>query len=607
MKKSLLILLLVGLLAFSSVRCEIENDDVVDDDESVETEDEGSEEQKEPIVPKSERPDFRPPKLSGPAYFHESFLTADALGTSWKLSKAKKEGADESIAKYDGEWTVEEGEAALRGDLGLHLKSKAKHHAISAQLNKPFKFDGKPLIVQYEVKFENGLECGGGYVKLLSDSSNLDLTKFMDKTPYTIMFGPDKCGQSSKLHFIFRHKNPVTGEYEEKHAKKPSGSFEHVFDKKTHLYRLVVNADNTFEIYIDQTLINSGNLLEDFEPAVNPPKQIVDPEDKKPDDWDEREKIPDPEAKKPDDWDETQPDKIEDVDATMPSGWLEDENQLIPDPKAEKPADWDDDMDGEWEAPMINNPKCESAPGCGKWTRPMIENPAYKGKWKAPTIDNPDYKGKWTPRMIDNPNFFEDNKPYEMTPIAAVGLELWSMSENIVFDNFLITHSKAVADEWISETFTLKHTQELTSSGGGDNVFQWLIKAAEERKWLYAVYIVVVLLPIVLLSVWCCPNSGPGIKAKDIAAAAAKKTDEPTADDDVDDDEDAVSEEKNDSENQTEKPEVADGGGDSKKKASKSALDATNEDVDDTPMETEQDGETTTSTRRRGKAKARKE
>lgn len=60
----------------------------------------------------------------------------------------------------------------------------------------------------------------------------------MDKTPYTIMFGPDKCGQNSKLHFIFRHKNPVNGEFEEKHAKKPSGSFEHVFDKKTHLYRL---------------------------------------------------------------------------------------------------------------------------------------------------------------------------------------------------------------------------------------------------------------------------------------------------------------------------------------------------------------------------------
>lgn len=52
----------------------------------------------------------------------------------------------------------------------------------------------------------------------------------------------------------------------------------------------------------------------------------------------------------------------------------------------------DEDMDGEWEAPQIANPKCESAPGCGVWQRPMIDNPNYKGKWKPPMIDNPNYQ-----------------------------------------------------------------------------------------------------------------------------------------------------------------------------------------------------------------------
>ena len=43
----------------------------------------------------------------------------------------------------------------------------------------------------------------------------------------------------SQLHFIFRHKNPKTGEIEEKHAKKPSGNLDSYFtDKKTHLYTL---------------------------------------------------------------------------------------------------------------------------------------------------------------------------------------------------------------------------------------------------------------------------------------------------------------------------------------------------------------------------------
>ena len=39
-----------------------------------------------------------------------------------------------------------------------------------------------------------------------------------------------------------------------------------------------------------------------YRPPVNPPKEIDDKDDKKPEDWDEREKIPDPDATKPDDW-----------------------------------------------------------------------------------------------------------------------------------------------------------------------------------------------------------------------------------------------------------------------------------------------------------------
>jgi len=61
-----------------------------------------------------------------------------------------------------------------------------------------------------------------------------------------------------------------------------------------------------------------------------------DPDAKKPDDWDEREKIDDPDDSKPEDWDKP---------------------EHIPDPDAKKPDDWDDEMDGEWEPPMIDNPE----------------------------------------------------------------------------------------------------------------------------------------------------------------------------------------------------------------------------------------------------------
>ena len=68
-----------------------------------------------------------------------------------------------------------------------------------------------------------------------------------------------------QLHFIFRHKNPLTGLYEEKHAKKPSVSLNSYYtDKKPHLYTLIISPDNSFQIFIDQEEVNSGSLLEDM-------------------------------------------------------------------------------------------------------------------------------------------------------------------------------------------------------------------------------------------------------------------------------------------------------------------------------------------------------
>lgn len=62
-------------------------------------------------------------------------------------------------------------------------------------------------------------------------------------------------------------------------------------DKLPHLYTLIVLPDNSFEIRVDHKVINEGSLLSEFTPPVNPPREIDDPEDKKPEDWDEREKV----------------------------------------------------------------------------------------------------------------------------------------------------------------------------------------------------------------------------------------------------------------------------------------------------------------------------
>lgn len=341
---------------------------------------------------------------------------------------------------------------------------------------------------------------------------------------------------------------------------------------------------------------------DDLLPNIVQPEEIPDPSEKKPEDWDEREKIPDPEAVKPEDWDESAPETIEDAEAEKPADWLEEEEPLIPDPAATKPDDWDAEMDGDWEPARIPNPKCEAISGCGKWERPTIRNPAYKGKWKAPLIKNPNYqvcfpafpltlahswgglKGKWKPQMVKNPSYFDAKAkaPFHMlTPIVrpclssptallrtwdgqgALGLELWTMSEGLAFDNFLITDDVSVADAWTEATWGPKKAQEAKEIGKvgpstllsdraerrreplQQTFFGGLTKAAEEKPWLWAVYLLVILIPLVLITVCCYPSkkvlsfalsfppsASEGIlKDKDLVGEA-KKSDAPQADDD---------------------------------------------------------------------------
>ncbi|XP_012974313.1 calmegin [Mesocricetus auratus] len=488
--------LCLGLL-FITVNAEFMNDGVEVEDVSENPEESSVKEDD----PSSGTIKYKTPQPVGEVYFTETFDSGRLAG--WVLSKAKKDDMDSELSMYDGRWEIEElKEDQVPGDRGLVLKSKAKHHAISAVLEKPFIFSDKPLIVQYEVNFQDGIDCGGAYIKLLADTGDLILENFYDKTSYTVMFGPDKCGEDYKLHFIFRHKHPKTGVFEEKHAKPPDVDLKEFFtDRKTHLYTLVMNPDDTFEIFIDQKVVNQGSLLEDVVPPINPPREIDDPSDTKPDEWDDRAKIPDPTAVKPEDWDENEPAQIEDSSAVKPDGWLDDEPKFIPNPNAQKPDDWNDDMDGEWEAPHMPNPACQI--GCGEWKPPMIDNPKYKGVWKPPMINNPSYQGIWSPQKIPNPDYFEDDHPFLLTSFSALGLELWSMTPNIYFDNFIICSEKEVADRWAADGWGLKI---IVANANEPGVLRQLTTAAEERPWLWLMYLVMAGLPIALLTSFCWPR-----------------------------------------------------------------------------------------------------
>ena len=89
----------------------------------------------------------------------------------------------------------------------------------------------------------------------------------------------------------------------------------------------------------------------------------------------------------------------------------------------------------------------------------MKRNPAYKGKWHAPLIENPAYKGIWKPRDIPNPDYFELKKP-DFEPIAAIGIEIWTMQDGILFDNILISKDDKIAESYRETTWKPKFTVE---------------------------------------------------------------------------------------------------------------------------------------------------
>merc|ERR1712224_900852 len=126
-------------------------------------------------------------------------------------------------------------------------------------------------------------------------------------------------------------------------------------------------------------------------------------------------------------------------------------------PKETKPDDWDDEDDGEWEAPMIDNPD-------------------YKGPWSAKRIKNPKYVGVWKPKQVDNPNY--DEKLVTFPELTHVGFELWTVNNGTIFDNIYVGDSIEEANALAKETSDKTKGKEKDAKDAWDKAR----KAAEEAK-----------------------------------------------------------------------------------------------------------------------------
>merc|ERR1711920_949272 len=271
----------------------------------------------------------------------------------------------------------------------LKTMKDATFYGIATKIDEPLDNTDKDLVLLLNVKHEQDIDCGGGYLKLMNSLESLE--KFDGDTQYEIMFGPDFCGSTRKVHAILRHEDENLLINKDVRATN---------DQYTHQYLFILKPDNTFDIKVDGESIRSGDVKEfwDFEL----PKEINDPDVSKPDDWVDDPMMVDPNDKKPDDWVE---------------------EEMIVDPDAEKPEDWDDEDDGDWEAPMIPNPD-------------------YEGPWVPQEIDNPDYKGPWEHPQIPNPDWKEVKNPHHRLPINYVGFDLWQVKSGTLFGDIILADSE---------------------------------------------------------------------------------------------------------------------------------------------------------------------
>jgi calreticulin len=327
--------------------------------------------------------------VSAHVYFREDFSDSNWekrwVVSDWKKDSGEAGAWDLSAGKY---FTDESKER------GLHTTQDARFYDISTSFEE-FSNKDKPLYIQFSVKHEQNIDCGGGYIKLVPAGALTDQTQFQggaSETQYNVMFGPDICGYTKRVHFILHNKGT-------NHLVNQDISIDN--DEFTHVYTGALLPDNTFKVWVDGEEKKSGSIPDFWN--ILPPKQINDPAQSKPADWVDEKMIDDPEDHKPAGWDDI-PREIADPDAT-------------------KPDDWDDELDGDWEAPKIPNPE-------------------YKGPWSPRKIENPDYKGPWVHPQIDNPDYKYDPELYAYSSFKYLGIDVWQVKSGSIFSHFLLT------DDW---------------------------------------------------------------------------------------------------------------------------------------------------------------
>ena len=374
---------------------------------------------------------------------------------------------------------------------GLKTLDDNRFYHYSCDMNRTISTFNKSIFIGYQVTQTRDQKCAGSYLKFFKEP--FDPEHFNSDTPYEFMFGHEYCGSTDQVQCTFNHDG-------KKHEKTQKIWTKH--DKETHWFGIKLYANHTFEAYVDLkreafgtigskwkgmkqvyvcicrcfllTLSSSFTVytlilflryfhlfflllpsfslplfffsLSHLTPSISIPPSIPLPQKynddvKKPDDWDDREYIPDPDEEQPEDWD--------------------DQHRFVTDPNATKPQWWNETEDGEWIAPII-------------------QNPAFKGKWRAADIKNPNYTGPWVSPLERNYEVSDAEWEKYFPVFRYVAIDDWQVESGTIFDNIIITDDPVEYEAFQRATY--QRQKEVEKPGFVEDFYEKEISRKEKDK-----------------------------------------------------------------------------------------------------------------------------
>uniref|UniRef100_G3T332 Calreticulin-3 n=1 Tax=Loxodonta africana TaxID=9785 RepID=G3T332_LOXAF len=241
-------------------------------------------------------------------YFQEEFLDGERWRNRWVQSTNDSQFGHFRLSS--GKFYGHKEKDKVKG---LQTTQNGRFYAISARF-KPFSNKGKTLVIQYTVKHEQKMDCGGGYIKVFP--ADVDQKNLNGKSQYYVMFGPDICGfDIKKIHVILYFKNQY-------HSNKKSIRCKvNALEPKS---TLILRPDLTYDVKVDGQSIESGSIEYDWQLTSLKKMEKSSAESK--------------------DWDQVTDSKTQD--------W---EKHFL-DASASKPSDWNSELDGDWPGPMLQKP-----------------------------------------------------------------------------------------------------------------------------------------------------------------------------------------------------------------------------------------------------------